>query len=155
MSAAVSIAEDGAIVGDTAAPATAPSARLRRPPPPAPVAAAAARRDLRVTLVGELAEPAHACTEPATERAAISVTLAQGEGRPQVLATLWLGDGAEAMHYAHERAAALPRGALVIVTGDALRMRYHHGALTLIVGHVRRVERVADEVVRVGQGAAV
>lgn len=41
MSAAVSIAEDGAIVGDTAAPVTAPSARLRRPPPPAPVAAAA------------------------------------------------------------------------------------------------------------------
>ena len=119
----------------------APSALLRRPPPTLTPAAPPA--PLRVVIAGQLLEHAHAGAEPATGRAAVSVTLAQGSGLPKVLATLWLaGDGRDAMQLAHERARGLLQGDVVEVHGYDLRMRYHHGALAILVGTVTRLQLV-------------
>lgn len=135
------------------APNPAPSALLRRGAPA--LVPIAPPHELHVTLIGELLEHAHASTEPATGRAALSVVIGQGYGQPAVLATLWLqGDGYEAMQLASERAAKLPRGAVVAVHGDQLRMRYHHGALAVVLGTVRRIEALPHHARACGAAAA-
>lgn len=137
------------------APSTAtaaPSALLR---PGAPAALPLAPpHELHVTIVGELLEHAHVAVEPATGRAALSVTLGQGQGMPAVLATLWLGDGPEAMQLAHDRARTLLRGDVVTVHGDTLRMRYHHDALAISVAHVRRIEPLPHHAAACAKAAA-
>ena len=118
-----------------------PSALLRRPARGVP--AMSPPLDPSVTLVGELAEDAHTCAEPATGRAGVTVMLAQRQGRPPVLATMWLqGDGHEAAWHALERAAALRRGQLVEARGSELNMRWHRGALAIVLGTVRHLEPV-------------
>lgn len=134
------------------AQADAPSARLHRPPPTR--AAAAQPRELRVCIIGELAEDAHACVEPATGRAAVSVVLAQGYGAPKVLATQWLGDGVDAICDSEYQAALMPAGTVVEVDGASLRMRYHHGALALLVGTVRSIRPAPRDEQRVACTAA-
>lgn len=129
--------------------ASAPSALLRRRG--AEPAALAPHNPMRVDITADLAWPAQACTEAATGRAAISVQLCQGHGQPEVLATLWLGDDYDAMQAAHERARTLQAGDAVRVRGEGLRMRYHHGALALLVCTVHSIERACPAA---HQGAA-
>lgn len=123
---------------NTAAP-IAPSTLLRRPAP-ATIVPCAPARPMRVRLTGVLLEDAVTSTEPATGRAAFTVTLAQGAGEPVVIATQWVGDGPEAAFHAAVCAQTLRAGDVVTVCGDGLRMRYRHGALALVVAIVRNVE---------------
>ena len=116
-----------------------PSALLRRP---TPADACAPARPMRVRITGVLAEDAHACTEPATGRAAFAVLISQGAGDPDILATRWVGDGPDAAIYARDRAAALHAGDTVEVHGEGLRMRYHRGALAAHVCTTFDVELV-------------
>lgn len=125
-----------------AAMTAAPSERLRRPAPS--ITPAAGPRELGTTIVGELAEDAHASVEAVSHRAALSVVLAQGYGLPKVLGTLWLGDDVDSILDAEYLATTLPAGALVRVQGDTLRMRYHHGALAIMLGTVRSIERAEE-----------
>lgn len=120
---------------------TAPSARLHRPPPAAQVHTRLARA-LLVTLTGELLADAQVRIEPCTQRAAISVYLAQhGSSELAVRATLWfLGEGPEAAFEATTRAAALRTGRHVLVKGEGLRMRWEHGDAIIAVGHTVVVE---------------
>lgn len=127
----------------------APSTLLRRPAPAAIVPCAPAR-PMRVRLTGVLLEDAVTSTEPATGRAAFTVTLAQGAGEPVVVATQWTGDGPEAAFHAAERAQALRAGDTVTVHGDGLRIRYRHGTLAYFVGRVRDMEL---EQLRAGRSA--
>lgn len=113
----------------------APSARLRRPPPAAAVQTRLARA-LLVTLTGELLADAQVRIEPCTQRAALSLHLAQhGSNERAVRATIWFGDGPEAALEAHERAAALRAGRHVQVTGEGLRIRWEHGDTIIALGH--------------------
>lgn len=116
-----------------------PSTLIRRPAPAA-IAPCAPAQPMRVVLTGALLEDAVASTEPATGRAAFTVTLAQGAGEPVVVATRWVGDGPEAAFHATDRAQALRAGDIVTVHGDGLRIRYRHGALAYCVGMVRDIE---------------
>lgn len=120
-------------------PAIAPSTRLRRPPPTAQVQTRLAKA-LLVTLTGELLADAQVRIEPCTQRAALSVYLAQhGSDELAVRATIWFGDGPEAAAEAHERAAALRAGRHVQVTGEGLRRRWDHGDLVIALGHTAGV----------------
>lgn len=122
-----------------AATPLAPSARLHRPPPAAPVQTRLARA-LLVTLTGELLADAQVRIEPCTQRAAVSVYLAQhGSGELAVRATIWFGDGPDAALEATVRAAALRTGRHVQVTGEGLRMRWEHGDAIIAVGHTAGV----------------
>jgi hypothetical protein len=128
------------VAGMSTATATAAhplSALLHRPPPAAAVPAAPPPR---IIVTGTLLEDAVSCTEPATARAAFSVTISQGSGHPAIIATRWCGDGPEAAFHAADRAAALRRGDVVSAHGDGLHMRYRHGTLVLVLGHVRDIE---------------
>lgn len=119
----------------------APSTLLRRPPPADPVQTRLARA-LLVTLTGELLADAQVRIEPCTQRAAISVYLAQhGSNELAVRATLWFaGEGPEAAFEATTRAAALRTGRHVLVKGEGLRMRWEHGDAIIAVGHTVVVE---------------
>lgn len=118
-----------------------PSARLHRPAPAAPVQTRLAKA-LLVTLTGELLADAQVRIEPCTQRAALSVYLAQhGSNELAVRATMWLeGDGPEAAFEATTRAAALRTGRHVLVKGEGLRMRWEHGDAIIAVGHTVVVE---------------
>ena len=117
----------------TATPA--PSARLHRPPPAAPVQTRLAKA-LLVTLTGELLADSQVRIEPCTQRAAVSVYLAQhGSHELAVRATIWFGEGPDAALEATARAAALRAGRHVQVTGEGLRMRWEHGDAIIAVGH--------------------
>lgn len=125
-------------MSSTAAAAAHPlSALLRRPPPPAAVRAAP---EPRIVVTGTLLDDAVTCAEPATGRAAFSVTISQGAGHPAIIATRWVGDGPEAAFHAAGRAAELRRGDVVTAHGDGLHMRYRQGTLVLVLGHVRDIE---------------
>lgn len=128
---------------NTAAPAALQPSAMLRPPAPS-ITHAAPPRAAHVTIVAELAEDAHAGIEAATQRAAVSVVLAQGYGMPKIMATWWLGDAVDDILEAEIQASLMQAGDLVRVEGDSLRMRYHHGALAIMVGTVRRITR-ADE----------
>lgn len=125
-----------------------PSALLRRPDLQPATAQA---RPMRVCIVGALLEDAYAAVEPATGRAAYTVVVSGGIG-PDVVATRWIGDGPEDAIHATQIAAALRAGDVVLVEGDGLRMRQHHGVLALHVcttTHAGRVmqadaQRIAD-----------
>ncbi len=128
---------------NTAAPAGAsPSAMLRRPAPA--LAPSAPPRAAHVTILGELAEDAHAGIEAATQRAALSVVVAQAYGMPKVLATWWLGDGVDDILEAEYQASRLQAGDAVRIEGDSLRLRYHHGAIAVTVGTVRSITPAAE-----------
>lgn len=116
---------------------TAHSTLLRRPSPAAPVRAAP---EPTIVVTGALLEPAVSSTEPATGRAAVSVTIGQGNGHPVIVATLWLGDGPEAAQHASARAAELRDGDVVSAHGHGLHMRYRHGTMALVLGHVRHID---------------
>ena len=120
-----------------------PSALLRRPPPRTDAPAVRAAPEPRVVVTGALLEDAITCTEPATGRAAFSVTIGQGAGHPAIVATRWVGDGPEAAFHAAERARELRRGDIVSAHGDGLHMRYRQHTLVLVLGHVRDVEAAA------------
>ena len=68
------------------------------------------------------------------------MTISQGAGHPAIVATRWVGDGPEAAFHAAERARELRRGDVVTAHGDGLHMRYRHGTLVLVLGHVRDIE---------------
>lgn len=122
----------------------APSARLHRPPPAAPAQTRLAR-PLRVTLTGELLADAQVRIEPCTQRAAVSVYLAQHGGHELAArATLWFGDGPDAALEATERAAALRAGRHVQVTGEGLRMRWEHGEAVIAIGHTAGVQLLPE-----------
>lgn len=120
----------------------APSTLLRRTAPGAPRAPRTATPDPHVTITGTLLEDALTRIEPATGRAAYSVTLAQAAGRPDVIATCWVGDGPEAAAHAEERARNLRAGDVVTAHGDGLAMRYTHGVLAIALVVTRSVELV-------------
>lgn len=124
----------------TAAASAAPSALLRRPPPAVAARGEPGAVPARVVVTGRLLEHATAATEPATGRAAFSVTISQGAGHPAIIATRWVGDGPEAAFHAAGRAAELRRGDVVTAHGDGLHMRYRQGTLVLVLGHVRDIE---------------
>lgn len=115
-----------------------PSARLQRP---APAAAAAPVPELRVELEGALLHDAQMRVEPCTMRACISLQIAQAHDEHNAVhATLWFGDGREAVFEAQDRAAELRQGQRVRITGEGLRTRWERGTLVFAIGTVRRVE---------------
>ena len=116
-----------------------PSALLRRQ---VPKPAAAPESPLRVSFTGRLAHGARAVVEAATGQAGLCVELEQGAGRPNVLATLWLGDGYEAQRDCDARAEALRAGQLVTVRGEGLRMRFHAGDMAVAVSIVTGIDAV-------------
>lgn len=120
----------------------APSTLLRRTAPGAARAPRTATADPHVTITGTLLEDAHTRIEPATGRAAFSVVIAQAAGRPDVIATCWVGDGPDAAAHADDRARGLRAGDIVTVHGDGLAMRYVHGTLTVALVFTRSVELV-------------
>lgn len=123
----------------------APSARLHRPAPPAP-AATRPGRALRVTITGELLDDAQVRIEPCTQRAAITVYLAQHASHElAVRAILWLGDGPEAAAEATARAATLRSGQPVMLSGEGLRMRWEHGDAVIAVEHTARVQALGTQ----------
>ena len=127
-----------AVVAAASAP---PSARIRRPEP-APARAPA--RPLRISITGRLAEHAHTVVEAVSGYAGLAIVLEQCPGQPQVLATLWLGEGYDAQRECDNRAQFLGAGDLVTVHGEGLRMRFHAGAMALSVSIVTGVELVTS-----------
>lgn len=124
----------------TATAGAAPSALLRRPPPAVAVRGEPGAVPPRIVVTGRLLEHATAATEPATGRAAFSVVIGQPGGAPPILATRWSGDGPDAAAHARDRAAALPRGTLVTISGDGMSLRYRDGALAIVIAGVRDVQ---------------
>lgn len=120
----------------------ASSTLLRRPPQSAAHAPRTATPDPRVTITGTLLGDGHTRIEPATGRAAFSVVIAQAAGRPDVIATCWVGDGPDAAAHADDRARGLRAGDIVTVHGDGLAMRYVHGTLAVALVFTRSVELV-------------
>lgn len=120
----------------------APSTLLRRPAPGTPRAPRTATPDPHVTITGTLLEDAHTRIEPATGRAAYAITISQAGGRPDVVATRWVGDGPDAAAHADKRARGLRAGDIVTAHGDGLAMRYTHGVLAIILVVTRDVELV-------------
>ena len=81
-----------------------------------------------------------AALRPATGRAAITITIAQGAGRPAIVGTQWGDDGPEAALHAHERARTLRAGDTVTVKCDGMRYRYSHRDLVLDLIGARDIE---------------
>ena len=116
---------------------------VRRAAPPPVVQQPAPGRALVVTIEGELLEDAQMRIEGGSQRAIITLNIAQGSQQDPVRAVEVFADGHDAMADAEAKARTLTAGRRVRVTGEGLRTVFERGQRYYRVALVHRV-RLAD-----------